>query len=184
MNNIIVFKELVIHTPKKDLMSLCKTNKEFLNMCHQNKEFIKKELAKRRLYVTIESDPDEIEGDYVFSVSVSKTKPDIMFSDFLETHKFELINYNVDNIYVVFHFTDHVEIIKIFTDEKQAKQYFDKHSDHDIKMFNENENEDPFFQYVASRLSTFSENGTHRVALFDEDDNLTSSWQLFTVKLK
>jgi hypothetical protein len=51
MDNIIVFRELVVNTPKKDLIQLCRTNKSFFELCQDNKQFIKREMDKRKFYI-------------------------------------------------------------------------------------------------------------------------------------
>jgi hypothetical protein len=140
-------------------------------LCKQNKEFIKREIDKRKIYITIETDPDTIEGDFIHSLSVSQRKPKKMFSDFLEVHKFELIRYNVNKIYVVLNYTDHVRDIQIFTDRSSAENYFYDKSEMEINRFRDTDTDN-------NRLE-ISDDDHFKVAVYDQDDTLVSSWELF-----
>jgi hypothetical protein len=131
MENIVftqLFRDLVRLLDRQDIINLCKVNMYFNRMCKLEKNFIKRELQKRVFYVQLISDPDEIEDDWVHNIKITKTRPVEMYGDFIETKRFERLDWgDVSEMYVVFHFTDYnTDTFELFSDKNEAEQFFNK----------------------------------------------------------
>lgn len=132
-----LFRDIVRKLPRHDIVNLCKIDKYFYSMCKKERNFINRELDRRVFYITLETDLDEIPGDWVHEVTISKTKPAEMFGDFFQTKRFEVMDYNVDKIYILFHFTDdnYADVLELYTDKETAENEFYKQVD--VKYVNE-----------------------------------------------
>lgn len=166
------FRDIIKRLQAEDIENLCRTDKFFKQMCKTERDYIKRELYNRIFYVRIETYPDEIPGDLVHTVVVTKNPPIQLFSDFVETHRFERLDYpdrRISNAYVVFHFTDFgTDVVELFFDKQQAEQFFRDNTS--------NEN---------TGIYEGDENGTAvYYTLYDDDDNYANSrWALLDVNI-
>lgn len=123
-----MFHDIIRRLPNDDITNLCKLDNHFQTLCRENNSFIQRELQRRQFYVKIDTDLDDPE-DVLHTVTVTKKEPAETFGDFFQTHRFERLDYNYTDVYVLFHYTSSdtfADTIELFVDRAVAESEFYK----------------------------------------------------------
>lgn len=179
MNRVLLtqmFRDIVRKLPRDDIQNLCTIDRYFGNLCKVERDFIRREIRNRTFYVRVETDMDgtntDPDGqDITHTVTITKTPPNEMFGDFFSTHPLELIDYDHDQLYVLFYFVDTgVVLLEVYTDKRVAIRAFNEV----IGNTEESDNVDPMY--------VIDDAGTLDFTLYDDD--IIHRWRLVRIPLK